>query len=109
MFGHSTRPSLNLVICLACAFRTFGAPADLDQMFCAPLRSETKKIVRPSPPHIGHCCFAPPSVNCSYLPPSLSNQSSDSSMWLCPLRHHWPKLVPRAAKATALPSGDGAE
>jgi hypothetical protein len=38
----------------------------------------------------------------------LRVQISDWSMWLCPLRHHWPGAMPRALKARREPSGDSA-
>src|SRR4051794_38586783 len=39
---------------------------------------------------------------------SLTSHNSLSSRWLCPFRHHWPDVVPRAVNATVAPSGDGA-
>ena len=43
-------------------------------------------------------------------PPAATglSQSSASSMWEWPLRHHWPLEVPLAMRASVWPSGEGA-
>src|SRR5262245_58260943 len=94
--GQRTRPSLNVVSGFAglksCA--AFDPVLETLQMFCAPLRSDMKYSVLPSPLHIGQASFAPPLVTCWYegvassFAAFFTSQSSLSSRWLCPLRHH---------------------
>src|SRR5471032_2511539 len=65
--GHSTRPSLNVVTAFAPWASAPCTPRlDMDQMFCAPLRSDMKYSPLPPAAHIGHASFAPPLVICVY-------------------------------------------
>ena len=91
--GHSTRPEVNDVSAV------LAPEPSRRQMFSLPLRSLMKNSVCPSRAHIGHSALAPRSTSVCTAPfvtSVLRAQISDWSMWLWPLRHHWPAAMPRA-------------
>src|ERR1017187_8944641 len=106
MLGHSTRPSWNCVTCR-------GAPPlrRVSQRFSAPPRSLMKDTRAASALPIGPRHLKSPPASFSYLGAgvNVASQISDSSRWLWPCRHHWLDVLPRAVKASDLPSGEGAE
>src|ERR1017187_9320476 len=106
MLGHSTRPSWNCVTCR-------GAPPlrRASPRFPAPPGWLMEYTPAPSALHMGHRHLKSPPASFSYLGAgvNVASQISDSSRWLWPCRHHWLDVLPRAVKASDLPSGEGAE